>query len=225
MGDITEIKRRVAARAIEEIEDGMVVGLGSGSTSAHAIRALGERVNDGLSIEGVPTSHQAAREARLAGIPVRCVADVPQIDIAIDGADQVAGYDLIKGGGGAHTREKLVDSAAIRFVVLVDESKVVSELDGPIPLEVIPDSVSLVQARIESLGGDPVLRTSKETLGPAITDNGNFVLDCSFGTVDQPADLGSILSDIPGVIEHGLFVDLADAIYVGLADSIDINER
>lgn len=225
MGDVEQTKRRVATEAIQEVEDGMVIGLGSGSTSAYAIRALGSRVNDGLDIVGVPTSHQAAQEARRAEVPVRCLEDVSSIDVAIDGADQVAGFDLIKGGGGAHTREKLVDSTADRFLVLVDDSKLTPTLDKAIPLEVLPDAVSVVEAHVHRHGGSPDLRMSNETLGPAITDNGNFVVDCAFGTLSDPFETRDVLSRIPGVVEHGLFLDMADAIYVGSAEGVSVNER
>lgn len=218
-------KRRAAMRALEEVQDGMVLGLGSGSTTAHAIRALGRQLGPDTDTVGVATSHQAAREARTAGIPLRCLTDVDGIDLALDGADQVAGLSLVKGGGGAHTREKVIDAAAERFVVLVDESKLTDVLDHPIPVEVIPDATSYVERRVRDLEGEPRLRTAERTLGPSITDNGNFIVDCDFGRIDRPRELDEALSMIPGVVDHGLFVGLADAVYIGSEAGVERRER
>lgn len=218
-------KRRAGRRAAEVVADGDVVGLGSGSTAGEAIRALGERVADGLDIVGVPTSHQAADLAREAGVPVRALADVPGVDVAIDGADQVAGLELIKGGGGAHAREKVVDSAADRFLVVVDDGKLADRLHRPVPVEFLPDARPTVADRLRELGGEPVVRTGTAIGGPSVTDNGNHVIDCAFGEIHDPAGLASELAGIPGVLEHGLFVGRADAIYVGEADGVAIRER
>lgn len=218
-GDRSEHKRRAAAAAAETVTDGDVVGLGSGSTTAFAIDFLGERVADGLDIVGIPTSTQAADRARTAGVPVRQPADVEGIDIAIDGADQVAGTALIKGGGGAHLREKVIDTAADRFVVVVDGTKVVETLNLPIPLEVLPDARPLVADSIRSLGGDPHLRRHDDY--PLITENGNYLLTGDFGTVSDPHTLANSLSRIPGILAHGLFLDCVDAIYVGRPQSVD----
>ena len=213
-------KRRAARAAVEQVTDGDVVGLGSGSTAAQAIRALGERVADGDDLVGIPTSYQSADLARSAGIPVRSLADVDGVDVAIDGADQVAGRALIKGGGGAHAREKVVDAAAETFLVIVDERKRASALDVAVPVEVLPDARPAVAEQLEALGAQPTVREHVDR--PFITDNGNQVIDADFGTIDQPASVANQLAAIPGTVEHGLFVDLAETIYIGHDDGVDV---
>ena len=210
-------KRRAGESAADRVDDGTVVGLGTGSTTAHAIRALGERVDAGLDVRGVPTSYQSRAIAREAGIPLITLEDALP-DLAIDGADQVAGPHLVKGGGAAHAREKIVDASADRFLVVVDETKRADALDHPLPVEVLPDAVPAVERAVKAAGGDPTLRSAERKDGPVVTDNGNLVLDCAFGTVDDPADLASTLSAIPGCVEHGLFVGLVDELHVGGED-------
>ncbi|WP_254864622.1 ribose-5-phosphate isomerase RpiA [Halovivax gelatinilyticus] len=217
-------KRRAAEAAAEAVEDGTVVGLGTGSTTAYAIEAIGRAVADGLDVRGVATSRQSAALARDAGIPVTTLSAVEGIDLAIDGADQVANGDLIKGGGAAHTREKLIDAAADRFLVVVDDSKLADRLDWPVPVAVLPDAEGVVADRIRELGGEPTLRPAERKDGPVVTDDGHLVLDCDFGELDDPAGLAAQLSAIPGVVEHGLFVGLADATYVGRDDGVDVIE-
>ncbi|MDL5362837.1 ribose-5-phosphate isomerase RpiA [Halalkalicoccus sp. NIPERK01] len=219
-----EAKRRAGERAAELAEDGEVVGLGTGSTAAHAIRALGRRVEDGLEIRGIPTSYGSADLAREAGIELATLDDALP-DLAIDGADQVAGFDLIKGGGAAHTREKLVDGAADRLVIVADPSKEGKTLDRPVPLEVLPSARRPVAEAIEGLGGEPALRAAERKDGPVVTDNGNLVLDCDFGRIDEPADLAGDLASIPGALEHGLFVGLADAVFVGTEEGVEERRR
>ncbi|SDC71072.1 ribose-5-phosphate isomerase RpiA [Natrinema hispanicum] len=221
-------KRRAGERAAEDVEDGFVVGLGTGSTTAHAIRALGRAVDDGLEIRGIPTSFQSRRLALEVGIPLTDLDAVDGVDIAIDGADQVvddsdtaAHGALIKGGGAAHAREKLVDSAADRFLVVADPSKLTERLERPVPVEVLPDSHTLAADRVRELGGEPTLRDAERKDGPVVTDNGNLVLDCAFGRMDDPDRLATQLSAIPGVVEHGLFVGLADVAYVGREDGVE----
>ncbi|AQL42975.1 ribose 5-phosphate isomerase A [Halorientalis sp. IM1011] len=222
-GGSDEQKRRAGEAAADAVDDGQVVGLGTGSTAAHAIRALGRAVDSGLDIEGVPTSYQSRELARDAGIPLTTL-DEATPDIAIDGADQVADGDLIKGGGAAHAREKLVDAAADRLLVVADDSKLADRLSVPVPVEVMPDAREPVAARVRELEGDPELRAAERKDGPVVTDNGNLVLDCDFGEVDDPGRLAADLSAIPGVLEHGLFVDLADAIYVGTDEDVTVRE-
>jgi len=222
---IREAKRRAGRRAAEDVESGTVVGLGTGSTAAHATEALGERVREGtLSIRGVPSSYQARQLAIDSGIDVVELDEVEGIDVAIDGADQVAHGDLIKGGGGAHAREKVIDAAAAEFVVVLDPRKESERLDLPVPLEVLPAARPTVQAAVRDLGGDPTLRAAERKDGPVVTDNGNQVLDVEFGPLEDPAGLAGALSAIPGVLEHGLFVDLADRGYVGTADGVEVRE-
>ncbi len=220
-GGSEEAKQRAGESAAELVEDEMTVGLGTGSTAATAIEHLGDRVDSGLDIEGIPTSYQSRETARVAGIPLTTL-DESTPDIAIDGADQFAGCTLIKGGGAAHTREKVVDSAADRFVVVADTTKETEHLDYPVPVEVLPDAHQTVSDRIEELNGDPSLRQATRKDGPVITDNGNVVLDCHFELIRDPAQLATQLSTIPGVLEHGLFVDLADEVHVATADEVRI---
>lgn len=214
-------KRRAGERAAEAVEDGTVVGLGTGSTTAYAIESIGRAVDDGLAVRGIPTSYQSRQLAIEVGIPLTTLEEVDGVDLAIDGADQVADGDLIKGGGAAHAREKVVDAAADRFLVVADSSKLVETLERPVPVEVLPDARPVVADRVRELGGEPVLREAERKDGPVVTDNGNLVLDCAFGELDEPGELATRLSAIPGVLEHGLFVALADAVYVGTADGVE----
>ena len=228
-------KRRAGESAAETVEDGDVVGLGTGSTAAHAIRAIGRAVDGGLDVRGVPTSFASRELARECAIPLvdldevvgsggeTTSDDVPAgVDVAIDGADQVAGGDLIKGGGAAHAREKVVDAAADRFLVVGDPSKEADALDRSVPVEVLPSARSVVAEAVRAAGGRPELRRAERKDGPVVTDNGNLVLDCAFGTIDDPDGLATTLSRTPGVVEHGLFVGLADEIHLGTADGVRV---
>lgn len=214
-------KRVAGESAAEAVEDGMVVGLGTGSTAAHAIRAIGQAVDAGLDVVGVPTSFQSRQLAKDCGIPLGDLDDV-SVDLAIDGADEVAGGNLIKGGGAAHAQEKIVDASADRFLVVADPTKEADVLSHPVPVEVLPMARSTVATAVEDLGGDPSLRRAERKDGPVVTDNGNLVLDCAFDSIDDPATLASDLATLPGVVEHGLFVDMADEIHVGTADGVTV---
>ena len=198
----------------------MVVGLGTGSTAAHAIRALGDR---DVEIRGVPTSFESRQRAVDASVPLTSL-DEASVDLAIDGADQVAGGNLVKGGGAAHAREKYVDASADRFVVVADPSKEVDVLDASVPVAVLPDARPVVAERVAGLGGEPELRNAERKDGPVVTDDGNLVLDCDFGAIEHPEELATALSEVPGVVEHGLFVGLADAVYVGTSDGVRATE-
>ncbi|WP_435348380.1 ribose-5-phosphate isomerase RpiA [Haloarchaeobius sp. HRN-SO-5] len=224
-GGSTDQKRRAGESAAELVEDGDVVGLGTGSTAAHAIRALGRAVDAGLDVRAIPTSFQSRQLALDCGVPLTTLDAVEGVDVAIDGADQVDGFTLVKGGGAAHAREKVVDAAADRFVVVADPSKLVDDLDYPVPVEVLPAARPPVSDAVRDLGGDPTLRAAERKDGPVVTDNGNVVLDCDFGVVDDPAELAAELSALPGVLEHGLFVDMADEVHVGVADGVDVVRR
>jgi ribose 5-phosphate isomerase A len=216
-------KRAAGERAADAVQDGTTVGLGSGSTAAHAIRAIGRAVDAGLDVRGVPTSFAARQLAIEAGVPLAGLDEVDRIHLAIDGADQVTpDGDCVKGGGAAHAREKVVDAFADRLLVVVDPSKEVDVLDHPIPVESLPDAWSTVADRVEALGGEATLREGERKDGPVVTDNGNLVLDCAFGAIDRPTRLAAELSATPGVVEHGLFVGLADAVYVGREDGVDV---
>ncbi|MFT4881225.1 MAG: ribose 5-phosphate isomerase A [Salinirussus sp.] len=215
-------KRHAGESAADAVEDGMVVGLGTGSTAAHAIRALGRRVDAGLDIEGIPTSYQTRERAREAGVRLTTLSAVTP-DLAIDGADQVAGGNLVKGGGAAHSREKLVDAAADRLLVVADPSKLADRLDHPVPVAVLPDAHRPVAAAVREQGGEPELRRAERKDGPVVTDEGHLVLDCDFGVIEDPAARARALATVPGIVEHGLFVGLADEIHVGDEDGVTVH--
>ncbi|MFC4450753.1 ribose-5-phosphate isomerase RpiA [Halorussus aquaticus] len=215
-------KRAAGESAAETVEDGMVVGLGTGSTAAHAIRAIGRRVDSGLDVRGIPTSFQSRELAKEAAIPLTTLDEADEVHLAIDGADQFSGPHLVKGGGAAHAREKIVDAAADRLLVVADPSKFADELDHPIPVEVLPDARTTVAADVRALGGTPTLRTAERKDGPVVTDNGNLVLDCDFGAIPSPGVLASELAELPGAVEHGLFVGMADEVHVGSDDGVEV---
>jgi len=219
-------KRRAGEHAAALVTDGDTVGLGTGSTAAHAIRALGRAVDDGLDVRGVATSYASRDLAREVGIPLVGLDAVETLDIAIDGADQVSDdLALIKGGGAAHAREKIVDAAAERFVVVADPTKETPELDRSVPVELLPDARATVERAVRELDGTPMLRAAEGKDGPVVTDNGNLVLDCAFGTISNPGALATDLATIPGVVAHGLFVGLADEVHVGTDDGVTVRER
>ncbi|PSQ42657.1 ribose 5-phosphate isomerase A [Halobacteriales archaeon SW_7_68_16] len=224
--DVDAAKRRAGEAAADAIGDGQVVGLGTGSTAAYAIRRLGERVDVGLSVRGVPTSHAARELAIDAGVPLTGL-DVDAVDVAIDGADLVAGTDLLKGGGAAHAREKVVAAAADRLVIVVDPRKLADVLDRAVPVEALPDARPVVTDRLTAVGADIAVREGTGKDGPVVTDNGNVVLDCAFGRIDAPADLAERIDGTPGVVAHGLFPDAADEVIVGTEDGVrrPVSER
>lgn len=218
--DLTrEMKRTVGIEAARMVGQGDVVGLGTGSTAEFMIEELGRRVREeGLDIVGIPTSFDAAVLARGNGIPTGTLDDVDRVDIAVDGADEVdPAMNLIKGRGAAHLREKIVDGMAERFIVIVDESKLVERLGtkSPVPLEVLPMAVQPVMRAVEVLGGEPVLRMAVHKDGPVITDQGNMVVDVRFDGIDDPGEMERALNNVPGILENGLFVGLATEILVG----------
>jgi ribose 5-phosphate isomerase A len=216
-------KRAAGEAAAELVKSGMVVGLGTGSTVAWTIRRLGQRVKEeDLEILGVPTSYQAEDLAISCAIKLTTLNQHPVLDLAIDGADQVD-FRLfaIKGGGAAHTREKVVACSARKFVVVADESKYVEKLSHSVPVEVLPFASRLVELRLRKLVGVPVLRLGKMKDGPVITDNGNFVIDADFGVIADPLSLAAELSQIPGLVEHGIF-DNVDLAYLARSGKVDI---
>jgi ribose 5-phosphate isomerase A len=216
-------KRAAGEAAAELVKSGMVVGLGTGSTVAWTIRRLGQRVKEeDLEILGVPTSYQAEDLAISCAIKLTTLNQHPVLDLAIDGADQVD-FRLfaIKGGGAAHTREKVVACSARKFVVVADESKYVEKLSHSVPVEVLPFASRLVELRLRKLVGVPVLRLGKMKDGPVITDNGNFVIDVDFGVIADPLSLAAELSQIPGLVEHGIF-DNVDLAYLARSGKVDI---
>ncbi|MDX1741852.1 MAG: ribose-5-phosphate isomerase RpiA [Rhodothermales bacterium] len=215
------MKQAVGRRVAAMVETGMVLGIGTGSTAAYAVEEIGRRVRGGsLEVRGVATSFAAERLARKYRIPLVTLADVPELDIAFDGADEVdPDLNLIKGRGAAHTREKIVARAAGRFVVLVDASKRVEVLGTrmPLPVEVLPMAAAPVTKSLEELGATVVLREGINKDGPIVTDQGLWVLDARFDAIDDPEGLDRQINDIPGVLDHGLFVRMATDVLVGLS--------
>jgi ribose 5-phosphate isomerase A len=214
------MKQEVGRVAASRVQSDSIVGLGTGSTTAYAIEFLGYRLTKGeiQNIVGIPTSFQAEVLAKKYGIPLTALDAVDRIDIAIDGADEVdPNKNLIKGGGAAHTREKVVDSLADLFIVVVDGGKLVNQLGSTflLPVEVIPMAVTPVMRSLEKLGGKPELRMGVKKAGPVVTDQGNLVIDVKFDLIDDPAYLEKTINNLPGVLENGLFVGLADVILVG----------
>lgn len=217
-----DLKRIAGEKAAEFVEDGMVVGLGTGSTVYWTLQRLGERVQQGLRIRGVPTSHQTEQIAIALGIPLTGFDEVGEIDLAIDGADEVGPeFDLIKGGGGALLHEKLVAAASRRFIVVAAEPKLVPQLGAfPLPVEVVPFAWQVTARRI---GGN--VKRREEAGQPFVTDNGNSILDCAYGKIDAPAELARSLKSLPGVVEHGLFIDMADTVVLGTPDGARVLHR
>jgi ribose 5-phosphate isomerase A len=214
------MKQQVGKAAADRVQSGSIVGLGTGSTTAYAIQYLGDRIKSGelIDIKGIPTSFQASVLAKQYGIPLTTLDEVDRIHIAIDGADEVDPQkNLIKGGGAAHTREKVVDSLAELFIVVVDQSKIVTALGStfPVPVEVLPMAIAPVTRALEKLGGKPELRMGVKKDGPVITDQGNMVLDVTFASIPNPAELEKILNNIPGVLENGIFVGVTDIVLIG----------
>ena len=227
---IEEAKRKAALAAVKHVKDGFIVGLGSGSTAAYAIEALGERLSrERLNLLGIPTSYQAFLLAVKHGIAVTTLEEHPVIDVTIDGADQIDPHlNLIKGMGAALAREKIVASATKQNIIIADQTKkvqILGEKDHPVPVEVLPFAISLVKRRIAELGGKPIVREGKGKVGPVITDNGNVVIDAVFRPISDAAKLEQKLKMIQGVVETGLFVELTDIVYVGTRSAVEKMER
>jgi ribose 5-phosphate isomerase A len=223
---IQEAKKKAALEAVKHVKDNFIVGLGSGTTVAFAIEALGERVkNENLKIMGIPSSYQAFQLAVQYGIQVTTLDEHPIIDITIDGADQVTPeLYLIKGMGAALAREKIVATASKYNIIIVDESKrvkVLGENNQAVPIEVLPFALSLVKNKIATLGGTPIVREGKGKLGPIITDNGNIIIDTNFGLIQNPQELAIKIKNIPGVVETGFFTDLTDMVYIATENKVE----
>jgi ribose 5-phosphate isomerase A len=208
-------KKQAAEKAVQFIEDGMTVGLGTGSTVYWAIHKIAQRVSDGLTIRAVATSESSEQLARQLGIRIVPFSEIDQIDITIDGADEVSPeFDLIKGGGGALLREKIVASNSKQFIVIIDESKQVGKLGHfPLPVEIVPFAANLTINKIRALGCHPQIRIKDGKT--YISDNGNLIIDCDFKEILQPERLSIQLNSIPGVVENGLFVQLPNRLVVG----------
>ncbi|MEM6597274.1 MAG: ribose-5-phosphate isomerase RpiA [Cyanobacteria bacterium P01_C01_bin.69] len=220
MDPVKLMKQEVGRAAAAQVKSGTIVGLGTGSTTAFAIQFIGERLAAGelKDIKGIPTSFQASVLAKQHGIPLTTLDEVDRIDIAIDGADEVdPQMNLIKGGGAAHTREKVVDGLAERFVVVVDSSKLSDKIGTifALPVEVLPMAVAPVTRALEKLGGKVEMRMGVAKDGPVITDQGNMVLDVTFDGIDNPGEMEKTVNNIPGVLENGLFVGLTSEVWIG----------
>jgi ribose 5-phosphate isomerase A len=227
---IQEAKQKAALEAVKHVKDGFIVGLGSGSTAAFAIVALGERVKtEKLHVMGIPTSYQAFLLAVNCGIPITTLDEHPEIDVTIDGADQITPeLNLIKGMGAAMAREKIVAAASKLNVIIGDEKKKVrllGENNQVVPIEVLPFAISLTRKKIVAVGGKPILREGKGKLGPVITDNGNAILDSYFGEIANPAQLAIEVKMIPGVVETGFFIGLTDIAYIATVNAINKIEK
>jgi ribose 5-phosphate isomerase A len=227
---IQQAKQNAALEAVKHVKDGFIVGLGSGSTAAFAIEALGKRIKkEKISIMGIPTSYQAFLLAVECGIPITTLDEHPVIDVTIDGADQLTPeLFLIKGGGAALAREKIVASASKLNVIIADQpkkTKMLGENNQFVPVEVLPFALPIVKATIVAMGGKPMVREGKGKLGPVITDNGNAVIDVYFGEIKNPAELAVKAKMIPGVVETGFFINLTDIVYIGSVDKVEKIEK
>lgn len=217
------LKQAAARHAATQLENGTIVGLGSGSTATMAVAAIGERVKEGLRIIGIPTSEQTADQARALGIPLATLGEYPEIDVTIDGADEVelGTLNLIKGGGGNQLREKIVAVASSRLVIIVDDTKVVPQLgtNAKVPVEVAQFGWQATARILTQLKATPTLRLRSDGQ-PFITDGGNYILDCAFGPIGSASTLQTELDSVVGVVEHGLFIGLASQVLVGFPDGV-----
>jgi ribose 5-phosphate isomerase A len=227
-----ELKRQAAARALEEVRDGMTLGLGTGSTAKHFVELLGERVRAGLSVIGVPTSEATRADAVRCGIPLTTLDDIDRLDLTVDGADEIdPSLNAIKGGGGALLREKIVATASDRMIVIADDSKWVEVLGRfPLPVEVVPFGLAATQRAMgkafaeTGVSGQMVVRKGKDG-HVFVTDGGHWIVDAHLERITDAARLASLLSAIPGVVEHGLFIDLAGMAVLAGAQGIRVVER
>ena len=222
-------KEKVAKAAAKLVQTGSVIGLGSGTTVAYALKEIGRRIReDRIGIHGVPTSYQTYLLAIRHKIPITTLDEHPRLDLMIDGADQVnKSLDMIKGMGGALTREKIVASASKQNVIAIDDSKLTTKLGERqlVPIEVLPFALPTVKLRLRSKGGKTTLRNAQRKLGPVVSDNGNFILDTDFGVIREPAELNQELKLIPGIVETGLFINMADIVFVGGKSSVKKLEK
>ena len=218
-------KERAARSAVAEVQSGQLLGLGTGSTAMRALQVLAERIRaEGLKVVGVPTSVATQKEAERLGIPLGTLDEHPQLDLAVDGADQVDLHLVaIKGYGGALVREKIVARCARRLLIMVDTSKLSDTLDLAVPVEVLPFALGAARHGLAALGGASKLRFAGGK--PYVTDNGNQILDVDFGVIADPAELAARIAAVPGVVDHGLFVGLVDELHVGSADSARVVGR
>ena len=214
-------KQRVARAALDFVKSGDILGLGSGSTAAYLIQFLGERVKAGLEVRGVPTSLRAQQLAQTCGVPLTTLDKVESIDVAVDGADEFdSQLNLTKGGGGALLREKIIAHASRQFIVIADSSKQVPVLGSfPLPVEVVAFAETLLARELSGLGANVVLRKSTDG-SPYKTDEGHHILDCHFGTIPDPASLARTISSLPGVVEHGLFINMTSIVLLAKGNDV-----
>lgn len=220
-----QLKQAAAEVAVGLVEDGMIVGLGTGSTAKFAVDALGKRVKEGLHIVGIPTSEATARQARSVGIRVSSLAEHIEVDLTIDGADEIqrGSLDLIKGHGGALLREKVVASASRRLVIIADDTKLVDQLGThfALPVEVVPFGWQAAERKLQQLGAHTKLRPGPDEK-PFVTDGGNFIVDCTFSPIRDPAALDRALNSVVGVVEHGLFLQMTSRAIVSGQDGVRV---
>lgn len=213
-------KENAGFKAADYIQDGMVVGLGTGSTVAYTMDRLAVMIRDGLSITGVPTSIQTAMKARERGIQLASLDDVPFVDITIDGADQIdPALRLIKGRGAAQVRERCVADASNRLIIVADDSKLCNQLTGPIPVEVIPYALGHVIRRLEKVGGSVIVRDGVKKDGPVFSDNGNIIIDYHSGPIADPLEMESLINNVPGVVGCGIMAEFTEITTVIIGES------
>jgi ribose 5-phosphate isomerase A len=231
--NLDDRKRQAAARALEEVRDGMKLGLGTGSTAKHFVDLLGEQVRSGLKVVGVPTSEATRIQAEQCGVPLTTLDDIDHLDLTVDGADEVdAALDLIKGGGGALLREKIVAAASDRMIVIADDTKWVEQLGRfPLPIEVIPFGLAATRRAIgkamatSGVAGELRIRQTAAAGHAFVTDGGHWIIDAHLGAIPDAPGLAGLLASIPGVVEHGLFVGLASTVVLAGANGIRVVER
>jgi ribose 5-phosphate isomerase A len=229
--EVERLKREAARRALDLVRSGMRLGLGSGSTARHFVDLLGEAVRQGLDTIGVPTSEETRRQAERLGVPLTTLDETPELDLVIDGADEVdPALNLIKGGGGALLREKIVAAASKRMIVIADASKLVDRLGAfALPIEAVPFGLEATRRHIAQSAGQcgcrGEIRLRRSGGAPFVTDGGHYILDASFGAIDEPAELAAGLAAIPGVVDHGLFIGLAQGAILAGPDGLRILGR
>ena len=226
---IEDAKKRAALEAVKHVKNGYVIGLGSGTTASHAIREIGKiMLQRHWDILGVPTSNQAFLLATEFNIPITSLDEHPRLDLTIDGVDQIdPDLNMIKGMGGALTREKIVASASKQNIIIADETKLVNKLgtNHPVPVEVLPFALGSATLKIKRFGMRPILRTGTGKVGPIVTDNGNFIIDLWGKPIDNPRQLDTKLRSIPGIVETGLFLGIADIVYAGTKTTVEKIQR
>lgn len=225
MDSLQQFKKEAAEAAVALVENGMVIGLGTGSTATLAVDALGKRVKQGLRIIGIPTSEHTAAQARGLGIPISSLAEHSELELTIDGADeiQLGTLDLVKGRGGALLREKVVASASRRLIIIADETKLVDRLGAhfAVPVEVVQFGWQSADRKLKKLGAETTLRPGADEK-PFVTDGGNFIIDCLFGPIEAPAALEQELNSVVGVVEHGLFLKMTSRALVAGRDGVKV---